>query len=286
MNNNTLAKKGDFSIIPNTTEDIKNEIRAYGENIDGLINYVSAVNYSKSALQLRFCGVFRAMQDPNYLKNFGEYDNFKSFLDENKDYFDVTVSTASEMAKYWRIFKETINKNAYVKEYFDVAKPTYTEGIELIKVSKQKGKSADDVEILNDIEAFLKEYAPKHQRSWSTMASLRNIIKIYNGAISVNQINNNEKPETPKPTGDKNTVISVDDLNAKTAKSIVKSLKETGDLTENKVKNTTTFEADTVEQFMNRLVALAKDKKVKPMDIIAHITCTINWTDMENKEGE
>lgn len=285
MNNNMLTAKTDFNIIPNTTDDIKRELAAYGENMDGLINYVTAVNYSKSALQLRFCGVFRAMQDPNYLKKFGSYDNFKQFLEENKDYFEVTVSTASEMAKYWRIFKETISKNAYVKEYFDVAKPTYTEGIELIKVSKQKGKSADDVEILNDIEAFLREYAPRHQRSWATMASLRNIIKIYNGAISVTRTDD-EKTETPKPTGDRNTVISVDDLNAKTAKSIVKSLKETGDLTENKVKNTTTFEADTVEQFMNRLVALAKDKKVKPMEIIAHITCTINWADMENKEGE
>lgn len=283
--NTMLTKKADFSIMPTTTDDIKNEIAAFGENIDGLINYVSAVNYSKSALQLRFCGVFRAMQDPNYLKKFGEYDNFKAFLDKNADYFDVTVSTASEMAKFWRIFKESIVKNAYVKEYFDKVQPTYTEGVELCKVSKQKGKTAQDTEILNDIEVFLKEYAPNHVKSWKTMAELRNIIKVYKGAVSVNR-NGDEKPETPKPTGDKNTVISVDDLNAKTAKSIVKSLKETGDLTENKVKNTTTFEADTVEQFMNRLVALAKDKKVKPMDIIAHITCTINWADMENKEGE
>ena len=280
-----ITRKTDFNIIPNTTDDIKREIAAYGENIDGLVNYVSAVNYSKSALQLRFCGVFRAMQEPEYLKKFGDFDDFKAFLTAYKDYFDVSLQTASEMAKYWRLFKERIDRNEYVKKYFDEVNPTYTEGIELCKVSGQKGKNAEDTEILNDIETFLKEYAPNNIRSWNTMAELRNIIKIYKGAVSVNRTED-KTPETLKPTGDKNTVISVDDLNAKTAKSIVKSLKETGDLTENKVKNTTTFEADTVEQFMNRLVALAKDKKVKPMDIIAHITCTINWADMENKEGE
>lgn len=285
--NTMLTKKADFSIIPTTTEDIKNEIAAFGENIDGLFDYVSAVNYSKSALQLRFCGVFRAMQDPNYLKKFGEFDSFKAFMETYKDYFDVSMSTASEMAKYWRLFKETITKNAYVKEYFDKVNPTYTEGIELTKVTKQKGKASSDTEILNDIEVFLKQYAPNHVKSWSTMAELRDLIKLYKGAISVNRNNGDDKtPETPKPTGDKNAVISVDDISAKNAANIVKSLKENGDVVENKAKKTCIVEADNLEEFMNRVVALAKQHKVKPMELIGKISMTIDWAATENKEGE
>jgi hypothetical protein len=275
--------KTDFNIIPNTTDDIKRELAAYGENIDGLKNYVTAVNYSKSALQLRFCGVFRAMQDPNYLKKFGNYDNFKAFLEENADYFDVTVSTASEMAKYWRVFKEAIDKNEYVKKYFDTVNPTYTEGIELCKVSKQKGKSAEDTEILNDIESFLREYAPNNVKSWNTMAELRNIIKLYKGAVTVNRNDGDETPETPKPSGNANTVISVDDISAKNAATIVKSLKENGDVVENKAKKTCIVEADNLEEFMNRVVALAKQHKVKPMELIGKITMTIDWTATEGE---
>ena len=284
MNNNMITAKTDFNIIPNTTDDIKREIAAYGENIDGLVNYVSAVNYSKSALQLRFCGVFRAMQEPEYLKKFGDFEDFKSFLTAYKDYFDVSLQTASEMAKFWRLFKERINRNEYVKKYFDEVNPTYTEGVELCKVSNQKGKNAEDTEILNDIEVFLKEYAPNNIRSWNTMAELRNIIKIYKGAVTVNR-NGEEKIEN-KPTGDKNAVISVEDISAKNASTIVKSLKESGDVVENKAKKTCIVEADNLEEFMNRVVALAKQHKVKPMELVGKISMTIDWSATEGKEGE
>ena len=282
--NTMLTNKTDFTIVPTTTEDIKREIAAFGENIDGLWNYVTAVNYSKSNLQLRFCGVFRALQDINYLKKFGDFEDFKAFLTAYKDNFDVSMSTASEMAKYWRLFKERIDRNEYVKKYFDEVKPTYTEGIELCKVTKQKGQSAEDTEILNDIETFLKEYAPNNVRSWNTMAELRNIIKIYKGAVSVNRTE--DKASEIKPTGDKNAVISVDDISAKNAATIVKSLKENGDVVENKAKKTCIVEADNLEEFMNRVVALAKQHKVKPMELIGKISMTIDWTATENKEGE
>lgn len=277
--NNTLTKVSGLNAI--TIDSIKADIAKRGNNVNAIVSLNEDIEYSKSMLQFKMCGTLRALQDINYLKTFGDYSDLKDFLDKNPK-IEIAYSTASEMCKVFRVFKEK-NKNEYVIAFITECDPTYTELVELFKVSNQKGKSADDNEILNDVQRFLEEYAPKNSRSWNTMSELRNIIKIYKGAVTVNK---NDNKETPKPTVDKNAVISVEDISAKNAATIVKSLKENGDVIENKAKKTCVVEADNLEEFMNRVVALAKAHKVKPMELIGKITMTINWSATEGKEGE
>lgn len=183
-------------------------------------------------------------------------------------------STVSEMIKVYSIFYDT--KVEYLLNYMKTF-PSFTELTELCKVFKG---AKNDEERAKELVNFLQTYAPKNNPCWNTCKELRDKIYIYvNGVEPTPKTGKTDKTDktdnTEKGNADYKSIKSVEETTTKDANSTIKSLKDKGDYTENKVKGTVTITASSVSDFMTALVALAKKQGVKPLSFTGDITFTI-----------
>ena len=207
-----------------------------------------------------------------------------SNMAELSEKFDLgdSKSTISEMVSVYRkCFDKPIDR---VKSFIKIVKPTYTELVKIVSVSAGKGSRTEE-EKNKDIKLFLDTYAPNNIPSWHTVAELRDFVTAFKSptatAKDTKQETKAESKTGPKtePKNDYTTIKSVADTSKKDATSAIKQAKADGDIIENKAKGVTIVNADSVSDFMTKLVNIAKIRGCKPLELIGTITMTI-------KDGE
>ena len=211
--------------------------------------------------------------NPDILKELG-FKTVGDFIDAHE--LGDTKSTVSEMIKVYSIFFDT--KNQTLMKFMVEYKPNFTELTELCKTFKGAKTSEERVKELCN---FIATYAPNNIASWTTCKELRDKIYVYAHGVepTTKTVNKTVKGETESNTNgniDYKSVKSVADTTAKEANSTIKAMRESGDYIENKAKGTITITANSVSDFMTKLVALAKKQGVKPMSFTGDITFTIS----------
>lgn len=191
-------------------------------------------------------------------------------------------STISEMVSVYR--KCYDKPTDRMKSFIEADKPTYTELVKIISVSAGKGNRTEE-EKNKDIDLFLDTYAPKNIKAWVTVSQLRDFVTAFKSPeVKAKDTKAEPKAEhkaehKAEPKNDYTAIKSVADTSKKDATSAIKQAKEAGDIIENKGKGVTIVNADSVSDFMTKLVNIAKIRGCKPLDLVGSITMTI-------KDGE
>lgn len=205
-------------------------------------------------------------------------------MGELSERFDLgdSKSTISEMVSvYRRCYDKPSEK---IKAFIEHANPTYTELVKIISVCAGKGTRTEE-EKTKDIELFLETYAHNNVPSWNTVSQLRDYVTAFKSPTATAKDTKTEpktelkaEPKT-EPKNDYTAIKSVADTSKKDATSAIKQAKADGDIIENKAKGVTIVNADSVSDFMTKLVNIAKVRGCKPLELMGNITMTI-------KDGE
>ena len=268
----------------NSIEDIGvavAQLESAGYTKERAVNALFTVNsLNESNVKLQKAKIYAGISgNPAIMKEL-KVDNMAE-LSEKFDLGD-SKSTISEMVGVYRkCFDKPIDR---MKSFLKVVKPTYTELVKIISVCAGKGSRTEE-EKNKDIELFLDTYAPNNIPSWNTVAQLRDFVTAFKSPTATAKDTKTEpktelkaEPKT-EPKNDYTAIKSVADTSKKDATSAIKQAKADGDIIENKAKGVTIVNADSISDFMTKLVNIAKIRGCKPLELIGNITMTI-------KDGE